>query len=86
MGDRRISGKFIPLLRSRNDNKYSIETAGKSLKSSFRNSFFSLIDPGRISTSESLLVDAGGATCFSESKAMVAIGHARCDNQKVGCW
>jgi hypothetical protein len=63
----------VPLLRSKNDSKYRIDTAGRSLKSSFLSSFLSLIDPGTVSTSESDVFDAVGASCFSEAIVEVSI-------------
>jgi hypothetical protein len=63
-----------PLLRSKNDKRYNIDTAGNNLKSSFRSSFFSLIDPGTTSISESLVADAAGGASFSDSEIMVAVG------------
>jgi hypothetical protein len=60
---------YIPLLRSKNDSKYNIDTAGNNLASNFLNKLFSLIAPVT-STSESL---AAGDACFSgDSSAMVA--------------
>jgi cell envelope opacity-associated protein A len=59
----------VPLLRSRNDKRYKIETAGKSRASSFRNNDFSLTDVS--STSESL---GAGVTRFSGgSRDMVTV-------------
>lgn len=49
-----------------------METAGSSLKSSFRSNFFSSMAPGLISTSESLESSTGGAG-FSDSEVMVAV-------------
>jgi hypothetical protein len=65
--------RSIPLLRSKNDKRYRIETAGRSLKSSFRSNLFSLMDPETTSISESLVVDAAGGACFSGTEAMVAV-------------
>jgi hypothetical protein len=69
--------KNVPLLRSKNESRYNIDTAGRSLKSSLLSNFFSLMEPGRISTSESDVSDAAGALCFSE--AMVLPKFARRD-------
>jgi hypothetical protein len=57
----------VPLLRSRKLNKYSIDTAGRSLRSSVLSSFFSSMVLEVISTSLSDEVDAAGASCFSEA-------------------
>jgi hypothetical protein len=63
----------VPLLRSKNDSKYRIDTAGRSLRSSFLSSFLSLIDLGTISTSKSDIFDAAGASCFSKAIVGVSI-------------
>jgi hypothetical protein len=63
----------VPLLRSKNDKRYRIDTAGRSLRSSFRSSLFSFIALVLISTSESLVLDAAGGACFSCLEAMVAV-------------
>jgi hypothetical protein len=63
----------VPLLRSKNDSKYRIDTAGRSLRSSFLSSFLSLIVPGTISISESDVFEAVGASCFSEAIVGVSI-------------
>jgi hypothetical protein len=61
-----------PLLRSKNESKYRIETAGKSLKSSFLSRLFSFTAPCAMpSKSESELVDAPGLSTSTFSESML---------------
>jgi hypothetical protein len=67
----------VPLLRSKNDKRYRIDTAGRSLRSSFRRSFFSFIALVLISISESLVLDTAGGACFSCLDAMAAVAASK---------
>jgi hypothetical protein len=67
--------QYAPLLRSKNESKYKIETAGKSLRSSFLKRLFSLTTPlSAYSMSDSEFVEAPGRSGFDSvfsSAAMV---------------
>ena len=76
----------IPLLRSRKDKRYKIDTAGSSLKSSFLNNAFSLIVEDSSSESDEP-VDAPGLSVwrsiFSGTAAMfLGVG---CTAEAITC-
>jgi hypothetical protein len=63
---------YVPLLRSRKDKRYNIDTAGRRRISNFRRRVFSLIALGGVSRSEDRVgeVEVVGEVGFS---AMVVI-------------
>lgn len=69
---KKIMLKSSPLLRSKNDRRYKIETAGKSLRSSFLSNLASLTPPAATaSSSESELVEAAGCSSFPSIRSVV---------------